>query len=276
MKLTYINLDSATARRSNMENQLANLELTGCVERFSAVASAEGQGHLSPGEVGCFRSHIAIISKISELSGELSGANLILEDDVVLEDRIKEIDNFVNGLPSNLEWDIIFCSYLPDFLNVRLMMTMCEIMNSLKNEPNVNLIGYHAKGLYCYGTQSYIVNPNRAASLSKILSEHLHSSHPLPIDHFYKHLIETDQIKALCLFPFLAYVDLESTSGIASAGRLANPDDAFFPHIVHAFSDRTMAVTASPSLDEAEGFQFKNWRERLIADAIFQRMTWKG
>lgn len=90
LPIFYINLSSRPDRREHVERQLQALGLT--ATRVEAVTPDECQdapdSMLSPGELGCSRSH----QKIWRLLGEQNiAAALILEDDVVLSQQLPAV-----------------------------------------------------------------------------------------------------------------------------------------------------------------------------------------
>jgi glycosyl transferase family 25 len=87
LPIFYINMASRPDRRQHVEQQLTALKLT--ATRVDAVTPADFQlppgSPLSPGELGCSRSH----QKIWQLLVEQNiAAALILEDDVLLADEV--------------------------------------------------------------------------------------------------------------------------------------------------------------------------------------------
>lgn len=114
--IIVINLDRDIERMAHMRREL---ERAGAkYERFSALHGdtlpAElaryfpvGIG-LSPGEIGCYASHLAIMRRVA--CGQLPAPLLVLEDDVGLPaDLIAQLDTLVATLPE--QWDIVRLSY---------------------------------------------------------------------------------------------------------------------------------------------------------------------
>lgn len=114
--IIVINLDRDTDRMAHMRAELDRLQLS--YRRFPALrgdclppdlARYFPFGvRLSPGEIGCYASHLAIMRQIA--SGALSSPMLVLEDDVGLPpDLALVLDQLTARLPPG--WDIVRLSY---------------------------------------------------------------------------------------------------------------------------------------------------------------------
>lgn len=114
--VVVINLDRDTERMAHMRRELDSAGLL--YERFSAlrgealptdIARYFPVGvDLSPGEIGCYASHLAIMKQI--VRGERSAPLLVLEDDVGLPPDLGAVlDRLIAALPTR--WDIVRLSY---------------------------------------------------------------------------------------------------------------------------------------------------------------------
>jgi hypothetical protein len=84
-QIVYINLDRRTDRRSEMEQQLRDMGLSG--ERFSAIQT-------DPGFIGCAQSHLAVL----ELARDRGWDNvLVLEDDFLFLFDREGVDQRLNA-----------------------------------------------------------------------------------------------------------------------------------------------------------------------------------
>lgn len=113
----YINLDRDTARRSHMEAECAKAGLSPV--RLSAANGAaldetlrpyfpnagdRERSFLSPGETGCYASHLAICRRIA--AGELQAPVIVFEDDIELHEGFSAlIERVLQSLPA--DWDIV-------------------------------------------------------------------------------------------------------------------------------------------------------------------------
>lgn len=119
MSLTcvFINLDRDTQRRAHMDAECAKAGLA--ATRFSAangahladelkpffpLANDRERSFLTPGETGCYASHLAICQQIA--TGALTAPVLVLEDDVELPASFAALlGEIVAKLPA--DWDIV-------------------------------------------------------------------------------------------------------------------------------------------------------------------------
>lgn len=113
----YINLDRDTVRRTHMEGECAKAGLTPI--RLSAANGAalddtlkpyfphagdRERSFLSPGETGCYASHLTICRRI--VSGDLQAPVLVFEDDIELHKGFAAlIERTLQTLPQ--DWDIV-------------------------------------------------------------------------------------------------------------------------------------------------------------------------
>lgn len=118
MKVYVINLASSTQRMAAMQTQLDGLGLT--FERVEAVLGkaltadelqvlydpASNRQHfyrpLSPGEIGCYASHLRLWQRMVD---ESVSAALVLEDDMVLDARVPEMLERLQTMPG--DWDMV-------------------------------------------------------------------------------------------------------------------------------------------------------------------------
>lgn len=114
LPIIVINLDRDTDRLAHMQAQLLRLGLP--FERFPALRGDALPAdlaryfpfgaRLSPGEIGCYASHLAILQRVAAGRTPV----LVLEDDVGLPD---DLPHALNALVSALaqHWDIVRLSY---------------------------------------------------------------------------------------------------------------------------------------------------------------------
>lgn len=116
-EIIVINLDCDTARLAHMRRQLSGAGLR--YERFAALRGDAlpadlaryfpAGARLSPGEIGCYASHLAIMQRI--VRGEIAQPLLVLEDDVGLPADLEDaLSTLVTALPAR--WDIVRLSYM--------------------------------------------------------------------------------------------------------------------------------------------------------------------
>lgn len=114
--IVVINLDRDTERMAHMRAEFARANVA--YERFAALRGDELPADLaryfpfgaplSPGEIGCYASHLAIMQRM--LRGKLPAPLLVLEDDVGLPANLgAELAALLAALPES--WDIVRLSY---------------------------------------------------------------------------------------------------------------------------------------------------------------------
>lgn len=120
--IVVINLDRDVGRMGHMHAQLESLGLP--YERFSALQGDRLPTELaryfpygaplSPGEIGCYASHLAIMQRIAR--GDQASPTLVLEDDVGLPaDLAAALGALAAALPA--QWDIVRLSYHTKFVS---------------------------------------------------------------------------------------------------------------------------------------------------------------
>ena len=122
-KIYVINLDHKIDRKRHMDNLLTSYGLQ--YERFSAVNGwafdkillrkfyvqclppVQDRRFISPGQIGCFLSHLSIIKQALDKGYETIW---VLEDDIVFnKDPKKILEEFIfNMAAEKIEWDILF------------------------------------------------------------------------------------------------------------------------------------------------------------------------
>jgi hypothetical protein len=94
----YINLDRREDRKVKLETQLKDFNITG-VERHSAFSEYESN------TLNCKRSHLQLMEKLLETDFETL---LILEDDCLFLDVLKEKSDEIFNDINNTEWDVFW------------------------------------------------------------------------------------------------------------------------------------------------------------------------
>lgn len=178
LPIIVINLDRDVERMAHMQAQLDRLSLA--YERFPALRGDNVPSELaryfpfgvdlSPGEIGCYASHLAIMQRVAR--GEWSGPLLVLEDDVGLPaDLPAVLDALARALPA--QWDIVRLSYHTKRVS-RLLAPL---------GANRHLVRYSQVPTT---TGAYLIS---ASGARKFLVER---PRYLPIDHDLKHVWEWD------------------------------------------------------------------------------------
>lgn len=161
MKIFIVNLKHSIERRQKMEAQISSLGLS--AEFIEAVdgrlMSEEERGRVTaevnyaflPGEIGCALSHQKIYKKM--IDENIDNA-LILEDDVVLDEELKNVMERIS-IPAD-----------------RPSVILLSRSNKFFKKPLKNITNKHClhKTLHATTTHSYIINNKAAISLLKGLN----------------------------------------------------------------------------------------------------------
>ncbi|TMN34309.1 glycosyltransferase family 25 protein [Pseudoalteromonas sp. S2755] len=182
-----INLDSCTDRLEESTSQFNQFSLP--FERISAVKGVDldadvlGASYckiknakqyfrpLTLGEIGCYLSHIKVMSKIVEL--ELPHA-FIFEDDFQLHDDLAQIDQLIASLP--FDWDMI-----------KLFQSQKNKRTPIASFPLNKSLSLFMQNKVPAGTVAQLVSLQGA---KKILSKSIPFGRPIDID--YQHFWEKD------------------------------------------------------------------------------------
>jgi GR25 family glycosyltransferase involved in LPS biosynthesis len=206
MKCTYINLDNAAARKTQIEESFAahrgpDWELT----RFPAidtrfVEQQQIKGRIRPAEKACFLSHRAVI----ESNVGASAPVFVLEDDAIFGGATHPtIDNFL-GISDSYNWDIIFTD-----LCVTQLGTMAELIklrHQLTEIDQVRLLD--VTGFVFAGATAYIVNHKSIGKLAALLGAEKELN--VPYDLVLRKYIYEKKLKGLVFFPFITSISEES------------------------------------------------------------------
>ena len=190
----FINLDRDRDRLRHMEAELKRFGLANHYERLRAIEA-------EPGRLGCMRSHL----KALDFARRQRDAVHILEDDSILSARLKPFLNSDAAAELLDQYDILFLDMWID----PSIAAVNRYRDALANPGPMDL-----KGTRVACASSYVVSPQSAARLLKILR-----LSPPPIDARYSELVQTGEITAAVMVPFLTGVDIRlgSESSIQSA-----------------------------------------------------------
>lgn len=207
----FINLDRSTDRRQDLENHLLEINLAGQYQRFAAVDGSR-LAHVSqqfkPGEVGCYKSHLDLISS---LDGSYHAH--IMEDDARLSPKFASI---VQSIPDDVidRFDIIFIDTFVPF-DLKLIQKLLLIQEELKKSGDTRIKLLDAKNFYFAGTRSYFVGSKSIAKMKNLLAlGYNNGAIHAPIDLSIRSFIRQGKLKAAVAFPFLSGVKIYHTTTI--------------------------------------------------------------
>jgi len=205
--IIVINLDRDTGRMAHMRAEFDRLSLQ--YERFAALRGDTLPPalaryfpfgvQLSPGEIGCYASHLAIMQRLA--SGELPSPLLVLEDDVGLPpDLPQALEALVGALPAS--WDIVRLSY-----HTKLLVRRVAPLGAQRHLVRYSLVPTT--------TGAYLISPSGAR---KFLAER---PRHLPIDHDLRRVWEWDLDTYGVSPPLIRHevLDRSSIDALSPAGR---------------------------------------------------------
>lgn len=165
----YINLDDRTDRKEKLESQLFDFNIEG-VERFSADKSTNS------GPVNCKKSHFSLLEKLVNSEHETL---LVLEDDCLFLDFLKDESNEIFENINNTEWDVFW-------LGCRNRRTPLPVSNNCYKVSSVS----HA--------QSYLIK--------KDFAKHILETYPI-FPHDNHNNVAIDELLTLCVYGYDVVAD---------------------------------------------------------------------
>jgi GR25 family glycosyltransferase involved in LPS biosynthesis len=218
----YINLDRSTDRRERIEGEIAKAGLSGRYRRFAATdgMALPSQPGITPGERGCFHSHMSVLEQALAVSKPLH----ILEDDAILSQFLAPTIRFIDGAGVLADFDIVFTETLvpPDLKVIKWMKALYD--QAVAASPpggfdpaqlKVIDLARHEFSM----TSSYVVNPRRISTLARLCREEWENGPTLPYDLFLRREARKGRLRAACLMPFVTSIDIGSGTTIAGRSK---------------------------------------------------------
>lgn len=259
MRGHYINMDRSIERRETMEAQLRRLDLP-WISRLRATDARDlprrNDSPLTPGEVGCFLSHLKAIGQVPQRA-----VRLVLEDDAMLSAQLVDVLQTLS-LERLLQYDIVFLDCQPMATTGNLLALWQSLQRHTVPPRVATGVDVHeARGLYLWAAAAYLVTPHGRETLPGLLEEALRAGPAEALDTTLHRLIEEGRIRAAVLAPFLATPRLDCWDATTIAGRpqqdvgvvAAAMRHLFFAGDVagaqmHAAGVRRKPLTADPAL----------------------------
>jgi GR25 family glycosyltransferase involved in LPS biosynthesis len=212
----FINLESAAERRSSLERNFKQFAPSDWAlvraPAITATQAADVAWKIRATEKACYLSHLAAIHAAVQNRQPL----WIREDDTRIGARsCSMVSDVLVNQPYG--YDLMFTD-----LTVGNPQTIMQFFLFLRSLPpgRVGVVNLAEAGLFA-GMTSYLVNPESAAKLHKLLTV---ESLNLPIDIAVRNLIYSKQLTAACLLPFLtSSTPLNAQSQISPQTRGALP-----------------------------------------------------
>ena len=206
IKCFYINLDRSHGRRVAIESDFQKISPEFQVERFTAVdgsTEARLNDHLSPGQTGCYLSHMRLIHANLGSESHL----MIVEDDESFNSKLENIGGIISQVPE-VDWDIIYLDFTVVEIEDMLYLTRC-LHNNINHVSNPKIIPL-PKWFTPYGTHAYIVNYRFKEKLYEVLNSNKDAG--LPIDNILCLGLRQSVIRSFATLPFLCYPGVENSN----------------------------------------------------------------
>jgi GR25 family glycosyltransferase involved in LPS biosynthesis len=215
----YINLDTQVERDHTMRAQFERLGLSGVYQRFNAIGASLAEAHSvglkSAGELGLWRSTLALLQSLELQDLQPNGLIHILEDDAIVCDQWPF--HLASTLPSLLNQHSVSFDLL--FTDSFLTPSLARKLSALDQLRSVDELFFLDGGLYLACTSSYILPVSSLRSLVLLLLESFERRPLSPLDMVLRDLMLTRKLRVLISSPFLTTIDSTASSGIQSNRR---------------------------------------------------------
>jgi GR25 family glycosyltransferase involved in LPS biosynthesis len=225
----YINLDSSTGRRVQLEQQLHALGIAYAYARFAAVDGSRMNGvpgAISRREYGCFASHARLLREAGSLCAHLH----VLEDDALVSAEFLPVVRGVIDAGVLDEFDLLFTDVFVswDPLQIaaleraRRRHTYVDPHSGRESLTGITIFNLHGRRLAC--TSSYFVARRSLERVAELLERALAAGPAEPVDLTLRGLVDSGTLKAACVVPFVTSVALEGTTRSTIQGELLGPE----------------------------------------------------
>lgn len=201
----YINLDTATLRKNQIENRFSHFKFNETLHRFNAinvndVLNLNISGKITNIEKACFLSHATLIKSQQKINDHL----FIMEDDIdFFRGTFSIIDNTIKAI-EHIEWDILYTDVcVPE---PSTMIDLVKIKNELQESKSFRILDL--KNMYFAGATGYIINKKSISKLSKLIEDVKELD--TPFDLLLRNFIFNNEIKGYAIFPFITTLSNEA------------------------------------------------------------------
>lgn len=199
MHIHYINLESATTRRSSLEGSFSENNVQGdwILSRFAAISGTDERAQKTAGactdnEKGCFLSHASLVQQ-AEQSKEV---HWIVEDDVRFwPESFAVVSDFINS-NADADWDILFTDTV-----IRSFGSMADLYVARKKLPPQQIEYINLGACPFSSAVSYVINPKRAQKVASVLA--VPSSIDKPWDIYVASIVHEGKLTAYFTLPFV-------------------------------------------------------------------------
>ena len=220
MECFYINLDIASNRKLNIENNfLENKIGQWSLTRFPAIDVKYVEHHkiagkLRSAEKACFLSHKFAIKQNLNSREPI----LMMEDDAEIgKSTCAVLDNFIeNG--NKFEWDIMFTDVC--FTRPTVMIELIQLRKQLSVRNEIRML--NLADFVFGGATSYILNPKSLEKVFHLLDAK--TALDIPYDIYLRELIRENKLKGFVIFPFVTTLSSVSDKSQIQLEETANTD----------------------------------------------------
>ncbi len=204
IKGLYINLDRKPERRRRMEAELRRFRLSQFYQRVRAVDGHAIQPDFWGATMGCFRSHL----KAVEIARDAGGIVHIMEDDRLLSGRLRSFLQSPQCQGLLRTFDLVFLDMWVDPGTVEQYRQALAAAAGGLNIVNL-------RGLRVGSAASYLVSGRSAGRIAELLAAEAERGPRVPVDDFYSRMVQTADLKAAVILPFLTCMDMETATDSA-------------------------------------------------------------
>jgi hypothetical protein len=203
----FINLDRAADRRASIEGELRKAKIRPAYQRFRAIDGGKlppGKSRLTPGEVGCFRSHAEVLRL-----GKNDRWLHVLEDDAMVSEFFGDIVERLLVAGTFQPYDLIFTDIIiaaPHLLTLHNLKAAYD--KAMAKAPDIALGVMDLRNSNFGGANSYFVNPASIDKVRTLVEADLASGPTLGVDMLYRREVQQGRLRAACVFPFISRVHL--------------------------------------------------------------------
>lgn len=195
----FINLDRKPERRRRIEAELRRFKLAQFYERISAIDGHPGAPPGWSGVIGCFRSHL----KALDIARRMRSAVHVIEDDVILSDRLKPFLESRQCAEALARFDLVFLDmWIENDTARRYHEVLIRAGNGLQL---MNLRGGRIKS-----ADSYLVAQRSVDKVFGLLAAEVARGPRLAVDMFYETMIGSGHLTAAVVVPFVTCIDIET------------------------------------------------------------------
>jgi len=215
-----INLDRSTARRAQIDAEIAAFHLQDNYRRFPA---ADGNvlgipnSRLSEGEIGCFISHLLLLKENVAAETHIH----VVEDDAMFSRFTGPMVKAVVASEAIDQFDIVFTdsTVTPSRDDYEQYLALYDASVERDAAGNVTRIHPTIIDYYVGTTTSYIVNRRSIPKLVELFAHALASGATAPIDLLIRKAARAGVLRVGTLFPFITSMRIDNIVSNTIAGR---------------------------------------------------------